>query len=62
MISVVNRKSWRGRNIYVGRPSVLGNPFIIGRNGNREAVIQQYRRWIWGEIKRETGPFFEKIC
>ncbi len=25
--------------IYVGRPSPLGNPYVLGRDGNREEVI-----------------------
>lgn len=41
MISVVNRtKSDAG--IYVGRPSIFGNPFEIGRDGTRTQVIQKY--------------------
>lgn len=31
---------------YIGRPSPLGNPFTIGRDGDREAVIAQYRVWL----------------
>ena len=29
---------------YVGRPGVLGNPFVVGRDGSREEVIGKYRR------------------
>lgn len=32
--------------IYVGRPSKFGNPFVIGRDGNRTQVIEKYRRWL----------------
>ena len=32
--------------IYVGRPSKWGNPFKIGRDGNREQVIAKYREWL----------------
>ena len=42
---VVNlRKS--NYNIYIGRGSKWGNPFIIGRDGNREEVIKKYREYI----------------
>ncbi len=42
---VVNlRKS--NYNIYIGRGSKWGNPFIIGRDGNREEVIRKYREYI----------------
>jgi len=33
--------------VYVGRPSKFGNPFQIGRDGDREAVIEQYRIWFY---------------
>jgi hypothetical protein len=33
-------------SVYVGRPSKWGNPFIIGKHGNREEVVEKYGRWI----------------
>lgn len=32
--------------VYIGRPSKWGNPFVIGRDGDRATVIEKYRRWI----------------
>jgi hypothetical protein len=32
--------------VYVGRPSKWGNPYAIGRQGNRQEVIFKYREWI----------------
>lgn len=32
--------------IYIGRPSPLGNPYIIGKDGNREEVIRKYERFV----------------
>lgn len=34
------------RQVYVGRPSKWGNPFVIGRDGSRAEVIARYRAWI----------------
>ncbi len=31
---------------YIGRPSVWGNPFEIGKDGSREEVVAKYREWI----------------
>jgi len=31
--------------IYVGRPSKWGNPFIIGKDSNRDEVITAYMSW-----------------
>lgn len=33
-------------DVYIGRPSKWGNPFVIGRDGNREEVVQKYHDWI----------------
>ncbi|RME81276.1 MAG: DUF4326 domain-containing protein [Caldilineae bacterium] len=33
-------------DVYIGRPSKWGNPFVVGRDGDRETVIQKYREWI----------------
>ena len=54
MIEVSNKKSG-GRGIYIGRPSVLGNPFVIGRDGDREEVIEKYLGWLRNEWRR-NGP------
>ena len=33
-------------DVYIGRPSIWGNPFQIGRDGTREEVIAKYRRYL----------------
>ncbi len=33
-------------DVYIGRPSKWGNPFIVGKDGTREQVIERYRKWI----------------
>jgi hypothetical protein len=32
--------------VYIGRGSKCGNPFRIGRDGDRAAVIMKYERWL----------------
>jgi len=32
--------------IYCGRPKVLSNPFIIGKDGNREEVIKKHKELV----------------
>ncbi|MGE0129305.1 MAG: DUF4326 domain-containing protein [Blastocatellales bacterium] len=61
MITIVNRKTWRGESVYVGRPSVLGNPFCIGKDGERSTVISKYRRWLWNELQRGSGLVFDEL-
>ena len=42
---VVNVKRER-YDIYIGRPSKWGNPFIIGKDGSRAEVVAKYAGWI----------------
>lgn len=41
MIKVVHCKKEK-YDIYIGRPSKWGNPFTIGKDGNREEVISKF--------------------
>lgn len=34
-------------DVYIGRPSRWGNPFVIGKDGTREEVIHKYQAWIF---------------
>ena len=45
MRQVINIKDSKGdvNEKYIGRGSKWGNPFKIGRDGNREEVIEKYR-------------------
>lgn len=33
-------------DVYIGRPSKWGNPFVVGRDGTREQCIAKYRVWL----------------
>ncbi len=54
MIRVVNKRDFKGEGIYIGRPSPLGNPFVIGRDGNRDEVIGKYSDYIRRELERNV--------
>jgi hypothetical protein len=45
--SVVNVRN-EACDRYIGRPSKWGNPFVVGKNGTREEVIEKYRLFITG--------------
>lgn len=53
------RNGWDVDFVYVGRPSRWGNPFVEGRDGNREEVIRKFREMMENdprmveEIKRD---------
>jgi Domain of unknown function (DUF4326) len=62
MISVVNKRYHRGEGVYIGRPSLLGNPFRIGEHGTRKEVIAKYRAWLWRQIQQEGPVYRELLC
>lgn len=53
-ITVINKRvePYR-RGEYVGCPSLLGNPYQLGKDGTRLEVIQKYRCWLWGQLKQK---------
>jgi len=64
-IRIENKRAYKGRGVYVGRPSVLGNTFRIGRDGDRNSVIKKNLRWLRkkygerGEVYRELHRLAE---
>ena len=46
---VVNRRVEK-ETIYIGRGSPLGNPYIIGKDGDRETVIAKYKDYLVQQI------------
>jgi hypothetical protein len=38
-------------DVDIGRPSIFGNPFRIGRDGTRMEVIQKYRDYFHARIQ-----------
>ena len=33
-------------DVYIGRPSKWGNPFVMGKDGRRDQVIEKYEAWL----------------
>jgi len=52
-VRVVSRRSSGvpAGSVYVGRPTIYGNPFRIGLDGTREEVIEKYRDYFYGRLK-----------
>ncbi len=42
-------------DVYIGRPTKWGNPFLIGRDGTREEVIEKHNLWLLGHIAAPDG-------
>lgn len=45
MTTVVHCKRNR-YDVYIGRPSIWGNPFVLEIDGRRREVIAKYEEWI----------------
>lgn len=46
---VLNKKTLTGpvsNAVYIGRPSIWGNPFVIGKDGTRAEVVAKYEQWL----------------
>jgi Domain of unknown function (DUF4326) len=60
-IRIVNKHQGACAGVYVGRPTLLGNPYRVQRDA-REQAVQQYRAWLrrqWqvgGEVKEAFAP------
>lgn len=35
---------------YIGRPTIFGNPYVIGKDGGRGEVIAKYNKWFYRQI------------
>jgi len=49
MATVVN-KYQEPYDVYIGRGSKWGNPFVIGKDGNRDDVIKKYSHYLKRQI------------
>ena len=67
-IEIVNQKKYRGPGFYVGRPSLLGNPFthLTGKTAAQfvvptvEDAIKAYRLWLKFQVMQHT-PVAEEL-
>jgi hypothetical protein len=59
-IRIENKHAYRGKGVYVGRPSILGNTFRIGRDGDRKTVIMKNLRWLRKKY-RERGAVYQEL-
>lgn len=57
---VVHCRRSHAQFAYIGRPSVFGNPFVIGKDGDRDEVIAKFREYFYKRIE-EDPEFREKV-
>jgi len=49
MVTTVVHCKKRPYDVYIGRPEKWGNPFTIGKDGNRGDVIEKYIDWLMNQ-------------
>jgi len=62
MIRVVNKKTYGGDGVYVGRPHPLGNPFSHIRSstraevivGSRDEAVERYEEWLKEKLETDS--------
>ncbi len=47
--------------IYIGRPSHWGNPYVIGKDGTREEVVEKYHRYASGRFIDHHDTFADDL-
>lgn len=55
MTKVINIKNTKENYEYCGRPSIFGNPFVIGKDGNRNEVISMFKVYFNERIKTDEN-------
>ena len=45
--------------VYVGRPSILGNPFPMRGEEDRDYVVAQYRQWLDAQRRTNSAAWQE---
>lgn len=58
---LVNVSKTNQYDVYIGRGTKWGNPFIIGRDGTREEVIAKHAHWIEHGKGRVLIPYLDEL-
>lgn len=55
MTSVKNIRTYRTHTntVYIGRPSIWGNPFVLISEVDRKAVLENYKEWIFHPNRKQ---------
>lgn len=62
VVNIRDHKNWKAEGgVYIGRGfrgqrgSTFANPFKIGADGDRDTVIEKYKKWISARLKHHSG-------
>ena len=56
MIRIVNHKTWKPQagDVYIGRPSPLGNKYIAKKEQDKTKVVISFQKWMRVEYKKRS--------
>lgn len=48
--------------VYIGRGSKWGNPFVIGKDGDRDQVCDKHAQYLWKQIQTKQLTLQELVA
>jgi hypothetical protein len=58
--TTIHNKYKEPYDVYIGRPTIYGNPFTIGKDGTRDDVVEKYKTFFIEKILNDND-FKNKI-
>jgi len=55
MITIANKRTYHGNGIYIGRPSVFGNPIHLDAECMRDQVLLEYETYLKRQLSRQRA-------
>lgn len=52
MVKIVNKRHSK-YDVYIGRGSIYGNPYVIGVHGTRDEVIDKYEKYFNEKVSKD---------
>lgn len=52
---------WAPGAVYIGRPSPLGNPFVMKNEAERDRVCDAYEAWFEAQVKLKTPEVMQEL-
>lgn len=61
MSGITIGKRWEENSYYVGRPSPLGNPFVMKGESDRDEVCEKYDQWLRTQISQGNQKIISEL-
>jgi hypothetical protein len=61
MIKIENGRNYKGNGEWVDRKSVLGNPFFMKKENERNIVCDKYEEWFYKQFNDKNPKFLLEL-